>query len=99
MLADHGPRQRWGYVGVALNGTTWGVERENGSDDQLTYGDFRAVVGWESIPTPKDGIPFARGRKLGVEIGYAFSRDFEWESDGLTIPLDDVLLLRSILSF
>lgn len=99
LLADRGPRQRWGYVGVSLNGTTWGVERVGGQDDQLTYGDFRAVLGWESIPTPENGIPFTRGRKLGAEIGYVFSRDFEWESDGSTLQLDDVLMLRATVSF
>lgn len=99
LLADNGPRQRWGYLGISLNGTTWGAERVDGRLDQLTYGDFRAVLGWESVPTPENGVPFTRGRKLGVEIGYVFSRDLEWEVDGSAIRLDDVLMLRASVSF
>lgn len=98
LLADNGPRQQWGYLGLGLNGTTWGVERD-GMDDQLTYGDLRAVVGWESTPTPEPGMPFTRGRKLSFEVGYVFSRDFEWESDGSQVALDDALMLRAALSF
>lgn len=99
LLVDHGPRQQWGYIGAGLNGTTWGVEHADGIDDQLTYGDFRAVIGWESTPTPELGIPFTRGRKLGAEIGYVFSRDFEWENEGSKIRLDDTLMLRGSVSF
>ena len=71
----------------------------DGSDDQLTYGDFRAVIGWESTPTPEPGMPFTRGRKFGIEIGYVFSRDFEWEQDGAKLPLDDTVMLRGSVSF
>ena len=86
LLVDNGPRQQWGYVGAGLNGGTWGVQRVDGVDDQLTYGDFRAVLGWESTPTPEPGMPFTRGRKLVAEIGYVFSRDFEWEKRGRADP-------------
>lgn len=99
LLADNGPRQQWGYLGAALNGTTWGVEGANRTDDQLTYGDFRAVIGWESTPTQERGMPFTRGRKWGAEIGYVFSRDFEWENDGSKIRLADTLMLRGSVSF
>ena len=99
LLADNGPRQQWSYFGAALDGTTWGVERVNRTNDQLTYGDFRLVVGWESAPTPEPGIPFTRGRKLGAELAYVFSRDFAWERDGSKIRLDDSLLLRSWVNF
>jgi hypothetical protein len=99
LLVDNGPRQQWGYIGAGLNGTTWGVERQDGVDDQLTYGDFRAVVGWESTPTPEPGVPFTRGRKLVAEIGYVFSRDFEFENDGSKINLGDTLMLRGSMSF
>ena len=99
LLRDNGPRQQWGYLGAALNGTTWGVERVDGVDDQLSYGDVRFVVGFESTPTPEPGMPFTRGRKMFVEIGYAISRDFEWEREAIEISLDDAFLLRGGLSF
>ena len=99
LVRDNGPRQQWCYLGAGLNGATWGVRRMDGADDQLTYGDYRFVVGWESIPTPEPGMPFIRGRKLGAEIGYAFSRDFEFEERATKIRLDDTLMIRSYLSF
>ncbi len=99
LLLDRGARQQWGYIGMTLSGTTWGVERSESFDDQLTYGDWRAVLGWESTPRQEPGIPFTRGRKLGVELGYVFSRDFEWDSDGSEIGLDDTLMLRGSCSF
>jgi len=99
LLADHGERQQWVYLGAALNGATWGAERIDGTNDQLTYGDFRAVIGWESTPTPEPGMPFTRGRKMSAEIGYAFSRDFEWERENSKQSLDDTLILRATFSF
>lgn len=102
LVADRGPRQQWVYVGAGLQGATWGVERDLGTqrlDDQLTYGDVRAVIGWESVPTPEPGMPFARGRQLRLEAGYAFSRDFEWESDEAKIPLDDTFLINASVRF
>lgn len=99
LLVDGGPRQQWCYIGAGLNGTTWGVERADRRADQLTYGDFRFVLGWESTPTPEPGMPFTRGRKLGAEVGYVFSRDFEWEQGGAKFKLDDTLMLRASISF
>lgn len=99
VLVDNGARQQWGYLGAALNGTTWGVERSDRMHDQLTYGDVRLVIGWESTPTPEPGMPFTGGRKIGVEAGYVFSRDFEWDSDESKIPLDDAWMLRGSVSF
>lgn len=99
LLADNGPRQQWVYLGAGLNGSTWGVERASGVDDQLTYGDVRVMLGWESIPTPEPGMPFTQGRKFGVEAGYVFSRDFEFEDASSKIKLDDTFMLRGTVSF
>lgn len=99
LLQDKGPRQQWGYVGLGLGGGTWAYQRRNGQNDQLTYGNWRFVVGWESIPTPEKGMPFTRGRKLSAEIGYVFDRDFEFESPVSTIRLSDVWMLRTSMTF
>lgn len=107
LLKDNGDRQQWAYLGASLNGATWGVAREiadansdaNDIDDQLSYGDVRFALGWESTPRQEPGIPFTRGRKIGVEIGYAFSRDFEFESDDSNISLADTLSVRGTISF
>lgn len=99
LLVDSGPRQQWSYFGAALNGATWAYERSDGVDDQLTYGDWRVVVGWESTPTPLPGMPFSRGRKLLVEFGYVFSRQFEFDSGIPDIKLADTLMLNTSISF
>ena len=95
LLVDRGPRQQWGYIGMGLGGGTWAYERNSRLDDQITLRDWRAVIGWESIPTPEPGMPFTRGHKLGVEVGYLFGREFEFESDESSIKLDDTLMLRA----
>ena len=99
LLADQGDRQQWAYLGGGINGGTWAYERAGGIDDQVTYGDWRFVLGWESTPPPEAGMPFTRGRKIGVEIGYAFSRKFKFDSAQPTIQLDDAWIVRGSLSF
>jgi hypothetical protein len=44
-------------------------------------------------------MSFTRGRKIGVEIGYAFSRKFRFDSGQPTIQLDDTWVVRGSLSF
>lgn len=99
LLAENGPRQQWGYIGMGLGGGTWAYERSDRTDDQPTYGDWRVVAGWESLPTPIAGERFTLGRKLGVEIGYVFSRDLEFNSDSPDISLSDALMLGITTSF
>ncbi|MGE3778082.1 MAG: DUF6268 family outer membrane beta-barrel protein [Pirellulaceae bacterium] len=99
LLLDNGPRQQWGYLGGGLEGGTWGFERAGGVDDQLTYRDWRVVLGWESVPTPEPGMPFSRGRKLGVEVGYVFAREFEFSGGAPSLEIDNTLLLRASAGF
>lgn len=93
LLAENESRQQWGYIGMAIGGGTWAYERADHTDDQLTYGDWRVVAGWESLPTPVAGARFTAGRKLGLEIGYVFSRDLEFSSDSPDISLSDAVTL------
>ncbi len=99
LVADQGLRQQWGYVGGGFTGGTWAYERTGGATDQLSYGDWRVVVGWESTPTPEPGMPFTRGRKIGVETGYVFGRDLEFDSGAAAIQLDDTWMVRGWLTF
>jgi hypothetical protein len=99
LIVDQGPRQQWGYVGAGFSGGTWAYERTGAIDDQLTYRDWRFVVGWESTPTPEPGMPFTRGHKLGAEIGYVFARKFKFEGGLPDIDIDDTLMLRLTASF
>lgn len=99
LLSDDGQRQRWAYLGVGLNGNTWGYEGPEFGDDTLTYSDWRAVAGWESKPTPPPGIPFAPGRKYVVEAGYVFSRDLEFDRQTVELALESAWMIRLSTSF
>ena len=99
LLADDGQRQQWAYFGGGLNGSTWGYERSDLVNDTLTYGDLRIVGGWESRPSAPPGTPFVIGRKFGFEIGYAFSRDLEFEVGEVEIGLEDAFLFQVSTSY
>lgn len=99
LVIDSGPRQQWVYLGAGLEGNTWGIERAGGVKDQVTYRDWRVLLGWESVPTPEPGMPFARGRKLAVDVGYAFAREFEFDSGAPAIEIDGTLLVRVTAEF
>ena len=99
LLSDDGHRQQWTYVGIGLSGTTWGYEQIDGTNDQLSYGDWRVLAGWKSRPTPPPGKPFAIGRKNAVSIGYAFSRDLEFENETVEVPLSSTFLIRVSTSY
>ncbi|PAY19452.1 hypothetical protein CKO51_11360 [Rhodopirellula sp. SM50] len=94
LLADDGIRQQWGYVGAGLEGGTWGYQWNDGVDDQLTYRDWRLVLGWESTPRRQPGMPFALGRKISAEVGYAFGRRFEFERGRSDLEIQDAMLIR-----
>jgi hypothetical protein len=94
LLSDDGVRQRWLYTGFGFSGTTWAYQSPSLGDDVLTYRDLRLVVGWHSTPKPPPGIPYARGRKNRIEIGYAFSRELEFDDDVSSVDLNDSFLFR-----
>lgn len=98
MLTDNGTRQNWCYLGGGLNGGTWAYQQDSGLNDQLTYRAWQLVIGWESTPGLQPGMPFALGRKYGVEFGYAFARKFEFEGTRASIDLGDTLILRATMS-
>jgi hypothetical protein len=93
VFAETESRQQWGYIGMAIGGGTWAFERNDQTDDQITYGDWRVVAGWESLPTPVAGAKFTTGRKLGLEVGYVFSRDIEFRNGSPEISLSDAVML------
>lgn len=94
MLTDDGNRQNWIYTGIGLEGNTWGYETPTGQDRQLSYGDWRWTLGWESRPSAPAGVPFVLGRKYSAEIGYAFSRDIELDNEANEISLPSSFLVR-----
>ena len=100
LLSDNGQRQQWAYVGVGLNGNTWAIEDSNTFvDDTLTYSDVRLVAGWELRPSAPANAPYVPGRKYIAEIGYAFSRDLEFENESTEVSLEDAFTFRLSTQF
>ncbi len=94
LLADDGTRQQWGYIGAGMEGGTWGYRQVDGVNDQLTYRDWRFVLGWESTPRREAGMPIALGRTISAEVGYAFGRRFEFERGRSDLEIQDAVLIR-----
>ena len=99
LVRENALRQQWGYVGGGFSGGTWGYQRASGVNDQLTFRDWRLVFGWESTPRIKPGMPFARGQKMNIEMGYVFAREFEFTSGVADVKLRDAILLGGSLHF
>lgn len=99
MLHEQGDRQHWGYLGAGFSGGTWAYQTVGGLNDQLTYKDWRVVLGWELVPARSRGGAFGGGQKIGVEAGYVFSREFEFERGRPDVEIDDTWMLRAIVSF
>ncbi len=81
----------WGYVVGELGGNSYGVTRADGSDDTLTYRDFRVMLGLE------------RKVKLGLnayfESGYVFGRELEYLSGPASISPPGTVLVRGGLVY
>ena len=86
-------RQQWVYFGGGFSGGTWAYQRANGVNDQITFRDWRLVFGWESTPRSEPGMPFGRGRKVNLELGYVFAREFEFTSGVADVKLREAILL------
>lgn len=84
--------ERWVYVGGDFGGGLWSIERPDTlTQDVLTYKDVRVLVGYERKITG--------GLSRKFEIGYAFGREIEFESDEIPIELDDTLFARIGLTY
>ena len=94
LLNEFNSRQNWLYLGGGFNGTTWGYRTALQQNDRLTYRDLRLVAGWQSQPTGQPGIPYVRGRKYNLELGYVFSRELEFNQDQTQRALDDAWMIR-----
>lgn len=93
LLIDTGTREHWSYVGAGFGGRTWAYQKSDGTNDLLTYSDWRFVLGWESRPSGSGRMPYAAGQVFNVELGYVFSRDLEFDRETTETPLDDVIML------
>ncbi|MEE2640720.1 MAG: DUF6268 family outer membrane beta-barrel protein [Planctomycetota bacterium] len=94
LISEGTNRQNWFYLGSSFEGSTWGYRTRGQQDDRLTYGDWRVTAGWRVTPRGEPGVPFVRGRKLNLELGYVFSRDLEFNQEQTTVPLADAWMIR-----
>ena len=92
-------RQQWMYFQAGFTGGTWAFERLSGADDVLTYREWRLVLGWESVAPKRPGQFISLDPKFGAEVGYAFGREFEFESDLPNIDPDSGVMLRAYLTY
>lgn len=98
-VAERRGRQHWVHVGLELGGEAWAVERQQGTNDTLTYKEWRTVLGWDWVPKPEPGEFSAPGLAVEVQLGYSFARELEFDRAGPDISLHDALLLRVSISF
>lgn len=99
LVAESNTRQHWGYVGGGLSGGNWAYDRTDGAGEQLSYREFRLVLGWESMPPRPPGTFRSTGTRFHSEIGYVFGRQFEFDYRDDDTDLSDALLLRTGISF
>ncbi len=91
-IPNLGQYEAWAYVGGEYGGGSWGVERIDGSDDQVDINDVRAFAGIEWIG-PRRVTGF-------VDFGYAFEREVVYRSNPLDdLDLQDTLFVRTGLAF
>jgi len=83
--------QDWLYVAGEFGGGTWAVRRNDGSNDVVTYQDFRLIVGlqrWTLV-----------GIDARLEIGYVFGREIQYGSATPDVEPSDTVMLRGGLTF
>lgn len=83
--------ERWLYASVEFGGGSWAIERANGTDDVVTYRDFRLISGIETVHNS--------GRKTFFEFAYVWSRSVEYVSGIGDYKPDDVAMLRAGFKF
>lgn len=99
LVYERPQRQQWLYFQGGFTGGTWAYERPSGADDVLTYREWRLVLGWESVAPKKPGQFISLDPKFGAEVGYAFGREFEFESGLPDIDPDSSVLLRVYFTY
>lgn len=90
-ISGDGQTDRWAYVVGELGGGSWGVRRSAGFNDVATYGDYRAMLGWEQLQ--KSGVD------LRCEVGVVFSRTLEYVSSVGNRDLPSTGLVRIALTY
>ena len=79
------------YLQGNLGGGTWDVELADGTEDLMTYRDYRVLIGSEKR--------FLDGSRRGLEVGYAFSRRLQLNESLVTLDFGNAVLFRLVSSF
>jgi len=79
--------ETWISLSAGIGGNTWAVTRADGKTDEVSLGDIRLLLGLEHIV---DG-----GGGWFADIGYAFNRYYEFQSDQVKTRLSDGVLLQA----
>jgi hypothetical protein len=91
-LAKEGASSEWwGYLGGALGGNTWAVQRSDGSSDELSLRDYRLVLGIERL--------VAGGGGWFAETGWVFGRQLEYESVPGEWEFADTWMIRAGMAY
>lgn len=79
--------ERWVYLGGEFGGGIWTIQQPvTLVEDELTYSDFRLLVGYER--------KIIGGLTRRFEAGYVFGRELEFASATPDVDLEDSLFLR-----
>ncbi len=81
----------WVYLAGEFGGGSWAIERANGTDDIVTYGDLRLIAGFEWRNGPV--------RRAFVEGGWVFERDVEYDSGLGDFSPDQTGMIRAGVAF
>ncbi len=83
--------ERWWYVAAEFGGGIWAVQRASGADDNLSYSDYRLLVGTERKQIG--------GLSHRWEFGYIFGRELEYDSVATDIEIDDTVFVRAVFAY
>jgi hypothetical protein len=75
----------WGSVGLEMGGGRWLVRTRNDTTDDLTYRDWRLVLGLEQKTLDAYDLNF--------DVGYVFARRIEYDDDHESFAPDDTISL------
>jgi hypothetical protein len=81
----------WIYTTAEFGGNTWPVIRTGGVHDNVTYVDYRILVGFER---KLDG-----GAGYRLEAGYVFGRDITFTTGNGDFSPQDTIMLRGGIAF
>jgi len=82
-----GYNERWFFVSGEFGGGIWAVKRVGGADDNLSYSDYRFILGTER--------KLVGGLSRMWEFGYVFGRELEYDSAAADIGIDDTVFVRA----